>query len=264
LPLADGFGGTAFSPDGRFFAVAEGRDSSLNLWDLVTGRAVARSQVDRGRMESLAFSPDGSRLAAAGYSSTVLIYDVAEMIGKKKFDEIAKEVKPSEELEGLWAELSGADGARAYRAIRRLGLSGPRGVVFLKARLKRDKPPDEQRIARLIADLDDDKFATREKATAELEKLGLRAEPALRRALEGEASAEAHSRVKRLLERLGTLGEPPPAPELIRLRVVEALEANGTREARQALAELSEHATEEQLRQEAKASLERLSRRPVP
>jgi WD40 repeat protein len=265
FPLAEMIGGAAFSPDGRFLAVAEGRDSSLNLWDLVTGRLAARSQGDHGRMESLAFSPDGSRLAVAGSSPTVLIYDVAEMIGKKKFDEIAKEIKSStEELEGLWAELSGADGARAYRAIRRLGLSGLRGADFLKARLKGDKPPDERLIARLIADLDADKFATREKAFAELGKLGVRAEPALRRTLENEVSAEVRTRVHRLLERLGAPHDLPPSRELIRLRVVEALEANGTKEARQVLAELSEGATDAPLAREAKASLERLSRQRGP
>jgi RNA polymerase sigma factor (sigma-70 family) len=265
FPLAEMIVGAAFSPDGRFLAVAEGRDSSLKLWDLVTGRLAARSQGDHGRMESLAFSPDGSRLAVAGYSPTVLIYDVAEMIGKKKFDEIAKEVKLStEELEGLWAELSGADGARAYRVIRKLGLSGPRGVDFLKARLKGDKPPDERRIARLIADLDADQFATREKASVELAKLGVRAEPALRRTLKGEVSAEVRRRVQSLLERLGASQESPPSPELVRLRVVEALEANGSKEARQVLAELSEETTDARLAREAKASLERLSRRLRP
>jgi hypothetical protein len=214
-------------------------------------------------MESLAFSPDGSRLAVAGYFPFALVCDVAALCGKKKSEEIAKRIAPSaEELEGLWAELSGADGARAYRAIRRLGLAGPRGAAFLKARLQGEKPPDERRIARLIADLDDDKFATREKASGELEKLGVRAEPALRRALEGEASAEVRSRVQRLLKRFDTPQGPLPSPELVRLRVVEALEANGTREARQVLAELSEGATDAPLTREAKASLQRLSRRP--
>jgi WD40 repeat protein len=254
----------AFSPNGCFLAVGTYPEAPVVLWDPSASRIVGQLRGDVGRVDTLAFSPDGSRLVMAGYFPTVLLCDVAELCGKKKIEEIVKTAEPSaEELEGSWAELSGTDSVRAYRAIRRLGLSGPRGVGFLKARLKGDKPPDEQRIARLIADLDDDKFAIREKATAELEKLGLRAEPALRRTLEGEVSAEARSRITRLLERLGTLRELPPAPELIRLRVVEALEANGTKEARQALAELSEQATEEQLRQEAKASLERLSRRPA-
>src|SRR5262249_29617827 len=157
----------------------------------------------------------------------------------------------TEELEGLWAELSGADGVRAYRAIRKLGLTGSRGADFLKRRLKGDKPPDERRIARLIADLDDDQFATRDEAFAELSKLRVRAEAALRRTLQSEASAEVRLRVNRLLESLGPSERQLPSPDLVQLRAVEALEANGSKEGRQVLAELAEEATDPQLGQEA-------------
>jgi hypothetical protein len=51
---------------------------------------------------------------------------------------------------------------------------------------------------------------------------------------------------------------------LIRLRVVEALEANGSDEARRALAELAKETLDAELRREAKASLERLAHRPAP
>jgi hypothetical protein len=193
------------------------------------------------------------------------VCDVAALREEKKANKVAKNAEPStEELEGLWAELTGADGTRSYRAVRRLGLTGARGASFLQARLKGDKPPDARRIAQLIADLDDDKFATREKAYGELEKLGVRAEPALRRALEAEASPEARRRLQHLLDRLGSTQGPLPSPELVRLRVVEALEANGTPEARKTLAELATAPAESELAREAKASLGRLSRQPAP
>jgi hypothetical protein len=186
------------------------------------------------------------------------------LCGKKNMQEIGKSRTPSaENLERLWAELSGADGVRTYRAIRKLGLTGPRGADFLKRRLKGDKPPDERRIARLIADLDDDQFATREKAFEELGKLGVLAEPARRRTLQGEASAEVRLRVNRLLEALGPSQRQLPSPDLVRLRAVEALEANGSIEARQVLAELAEEVTDPQLRQEVKASLARLRSRRI-
>jgi WD40 repeat protein len=269
--------GLAFSPDGRLLVLGAGPESPLSLWELATGQVVGRLRDDRGGGEPIAFSPDGSRLVVAGsrhpgssrlsvvdYCPVVLVCDVAELCGKKTIEEIAKIAALSaEELEELWAELSGTDDARAYRAIRRLGLAGPQGAAFLKARLKSDKLPVERRIARLIADLDDDTFAKREKASAELRKLGVRAAPALRRTQKGKVSAEVRSRAKRLLERLDTPQEPP-SPELVRRRVVEALEANGSKEARQALAELSEGAADTVLTREAKASLERLSRQPAP
>jgi HEAT repeat protein len=115
----------------------------------------------------------------------------------------------------------------------------------------------------LIADLDDDEFTKREKAFEELRKLGVRAEPAPRRTLKAEVSAEVRRRVQSLLERLGGSQESRPSSELVRLRVVEALEANGSKEAREALAELAEESAEAVLTREAKASLERLARRPA-
>jgi hypothetical protein len=255
----------AFSPDGRFLAVSAGPEASVTLWDLTAGEAVGRLEGDCGRVESLAFSPDGSRLAVAGYSPAALVCDVAALCGKTRGKMVFKTTEPTaEELEGLWAELAGADGARAYRAVRRLGTAGPRGAVFLRKRLKGGAiGPDERRIARLIADLDHDDFAAREKASTELETIGPRAEPALRRALEGEVSAEVRTRVKRLLERLRSPEGQPPPPELVRLRVLEALEANGTPEARKVLAELAAGPADSPTTQEAKASLQRLARRPA-
>lgn len=188
--------------------------------------------------------------------------DVAGLCGKKSLAEAAQLPAPSaEELEGLWADL-GSDGARAYRAVRRLGAAGPRAATFLEGRLKGAAAPDERRTARLIADLDSDDFARREKASAALEALGARAEPALRQALEGNPSAELRRRARRLLQRLSAAAERPPSPELVRLRGVEALEAKGTPEARKVLTGLAAGPASAPLTAEAKAALLRLAKRP--
>ena len=62
-------------------------------------------------------------------------------------------------------------------------------------------PAELLRIARLIQELDDDDFAVREKATAELETQGP-ALPALREALERSPSAEVRHRAARILAKL--------------------------------------------------------------
>jgi hypothetical protein len=230
---------------------------------LLRPAAAGRLRADLGRVGSLAFSPDGSRLAVAGSSPTALVCDVAGLCGKKKLGQLVQLPAPSaEELEGLWADLGGADGARAYRAVWRLGAAGPRGATFLEGRLKGGPAPEERRIAGLVAGLDSDDFATREKSSAALEALGARAEPALRQALEGNPSAEFRRRAQRLLQRLGATAERPPSPELVRRRAVEALEANGAPEARKALAGLAAGAAGSPLTAEAKAALGRLGRRP--
>ena len=157
--------------------------------------------------------------------------------------------------------LVGRDGEKAYRAVFELGATGPRGAAFLKGRLTAGTDPNERRIAELIANLDSDDFATREKASRALEDMGARAETALRQALEGNVSAEVRTRIKRLLGPLDAGHEVPPSPDVIRVRIIEALEINGTPEAREVLTELAKAPGASLVAQEAKASLKRLANR---
>lgn len=66
----------AFAPDGRILAVACGR--AVQLWDVATRRLVAVRTEHAGKVQCLAFSPDGLRLASGGHDHTVRIMDVAE------------------------------------------------------------------------------------------------------------------------------------------------------------------------------------------
>jgi hypothetical protein len=234
----------------------------VSLLDLLTGETSGSIEGVFDWVEAVAFSRDGSRLAVSGLLPIALVCDVATLCGKVKDREQKTAEASAEQLEDLWAAVVGTDSAEAYRAILRLGLTGPRGALFLKERLKGVPGPDDQHLARLIAELDADDFAIRERATKELERLGTKAEPALRKVLQGQVSAEARSRVTRLLERLGQPQGTQPSSELVRLRIVEALEANATPEARKVLEELSAAAVESATRQEAKASVERPAAKP--
>ena len=78
-----------------------------------------------------------------------------------------------------------------------------------------------KRIPQLVTDLDSNKFAAREAASVELEKLLPEAEERLRTALKANASAEVRRRLAELLER--NKGKVT-APELLRrLRALEVL-----------------------------------------
>jgi WD40 repeat protein len=250
--------GMVFSPDSRLLVTSRGRPSWLQLWHPASGRAVGGVGRPAEWLDCLRFSPDGARLAAAGEANTALICDVATFV---------KEPRPAAarlttgELENLWADLTGTDGARAYQAIDRLAASPSESVPFLKRRLKLPPAVDDQRLARLIADLDADEFARREKATRELETIGPRAEAALRRALEGQPSPEVRTRAGRLVEKLNSEGLPP-SPELVGLRVLESLEHAGSPLARQALTEVAAGDPDSGLARGAKAALGRLARRP--
>jgi hypothetical protein len=102
----------------------------------------------------------------------------------------------------------------------------------------------------------------RERAAAELRKLGEPVRPFVRKALAGKLSTEARLRLERLRDRLD--GEGLSANVLRALRAVEALEHTGTPEARRLLEALARGAPEARLTQEARAALRRLERRLAP
>ncbi len=167
-----------------------------------------------------------------------------------------KHLSPKQ-LEALYSDLESADLPKAYRSLWTLVLGEKQSVPFLKEKLRPIQPVEPQQIARLVADLDSDHFAVRQKATAELEKIERLAEPALRQALAGKPSLEVRRRVERLLSKL----DPEKSPERLQVRrAVEALEHINTPEAKKLLASLAGGAPKAQLTREAKESLQRLTK----
>ncbi len=68
----------------------------------------------------------------------------------------------------------------------------------------RAKPADKpEQLTAWIADLNSDDFKTRAAAETGIEKLGIAAVPAIRKALAGKLSAEARDRLERMLQRRG-------------------------------------------------------------
>jgi WD40 repeat protein len=72
-----GAGPVAFSADGRFFATATHKpDQRIRLWDVARGEEVGSLSGFRGRVRSLAFSPDGKRLISGMDDTTALVWDL--------------------------------------------------------------------------------------------------------------------------------------------------------------------------------------------
>jgi RNA polymerase sigma factor (sigma-70 family) len=216
----------AISSDGRLIACLR-HDATIRIHDALTGDELRRFH-DKSVPMLIAFGPDGKTLASAGWDTTATLWDVTDLAKKLPRPEALSRDRAAT----LVSDLDSSDAVKAYAAVRALARAGDQGVPLLRERLARSVPVRDP-IAKLIADLDDDSFAVRERASAELEKIGAAAIPALLRALEAKPSPEVKRRIEALLV------NPAPstvAPErLAALRAVEALELIGTPEARAAL-----------------------------
>jgi RNA polymerase sigma factor (sigma-70 family) len=263
LKIEGAGGAVAFSSDDRTLIAVKDDYKTLGLWDLLTGKEIRAFEGHRSWVTSLAFSPDGKALASGSDDTTALVWDVAAVVrGDKgpKPAEAAPELAPKE-LESLWADLGGADVPKARQALMTLAASLAQTVPFLKERLQPVEAPAKERIARLLKDLDSEEFEVREKAQAELEKLGELALPALRQALEDKPSLEFRRRVESILQHVGP-GTVPGLALVRLLRAVEVLERIRTAEAAEVLERLAKGAPESRLTQDAKASAERLKKYP--
>jgi WD40 repeat protein len=70
-------GPVAFAPNGKLFAVAcSGPAESIRLVEVPTGREVRKLEGFRGRVRSLAFLPDGRRLASGMDDGSALLWDL--------------------------------------------------------------------------------------------------------------------------------------------------------------------------------------------
>jgi WD40 repeat protein len=238
----------ALSPDGRTIAAAT-TEHAIALVEVMTGQE-RRTFDARTRGGWVVFSPDGRRLLTEANDGTALLWDLTGG---------ARAGLEPRERDDLWRDLAGPDGRRAYDAVWRLALSPRESVPLLRRHVRPSAPADSALIIRRVAELDDDEFAVREKASEDLARAGEAARAALERAADAPASAEVRRRAVSLLANLdgGTSG-----PEALReLRALEVLEHAGTPEARQVLEGLTKGAPEARLTREAKASLERLGRR---
>ncbi len=225
---------TAVTPDGQRRAEAS-PDGTVLLFEVPTGKVLATLQAGQP-VVFLAFSGDGKRLTARGTGGAERSWDVP--------------------MELLWQKLAGDAASPAIRSLA----AAPGAVPFLATKL-RPAAEDGERIAALIAQLDNDRYATREAATRALENLGPSAEPALREALAGSPSPEVRMRAEGLL---AALDKPRPVPtgETLRaLRAIQLLELIGTPEARRLLETLAAGAPGAPETREAGAALRRLEAR---
>jgi len=252
VPQVDSALSVIFSPDNRYLISTE-REGTARLWEVATRQEVKRFVGPDGPVLAAAFSPDGKTIATAASDTTILLWPTLapdrQTGGKPR-------VLSAEELRNSWADLAGHDAAKSFQAIELLVAAPQQSVPFIKEQLS-PLLVNVKRIAKLITDLDDDSFEVREKATSELEKLGVIAEPDLRAKLAEQPSAEVRLRAERIL------GEVPRSNKasaiLQATRAITTLEYVGTPEARQLLQSIAQMNPKDWLTEEANASLKRLA-----
>jgi RNA polymerase sigma factor (sigma-70 family) len=240
----------AFSPDGHLLAIGGDDAGPTRLWDIVTRKELPPRDGTQEVVTSLAFSPDGLRLVTGLRNGSALVWDVPLVSGG------VRDLSPAQ-LKECWSELAHESPARGIAAVWELSAAPEQTMKLVGEQLRPVAAVGAKELARLIADLDSDDFASREAASRELEKIIPQVEAALRKALDGQPSAEMRKRAEALLADAAFIRSPDTVR---RLRAIHVLELIGSKEARRVLKELADGAPTAHETRAAKASLERLAR----
>src|SRR5204863_95259 len=118
------------SPDGRYVLVGRG-NRNIHLWELATGRELFKVTGHLGWVRSVAFAPDGTKVATVSEDTTALVWDLAALL--RQADPPAL---PPPDVEAMWGQLAAVDAVKGYEAICALAGSPDRAVALLKEKLK--------------------------------------------------------------------------------------------------------------------------------
>jgi WD40 repeat protein len=249
------FGKTAtFSSDGKLLFVGK-VDGTLRVLDAATGRTLRDFPGHHETIYSLSLSADGKTLASGSNDSTVLLWEVAEL---RKPASAVKALPTAKELDGLWQQLADADAAKAYKAMSLLASVPADSTAFFKDHIKVVAPADPKHVEKLLDDLNSENFKAREKANAELEKLGDLAAKALRDRLQAKPSLEMRQRMDKLIAKVNG---PVQAPEMVQaLRGIETLERMGTRQSLEVLTAVAQGAAGHRVTEDARSAMQRLEK----
>jgi WD40 repeat protein len=173
----------ALSPDGKM--IVAGADDSGHVWNTANEQAKGSVSHDGQGLPAVLFAPNSKSFVTGGYDGRVIVWD-------------AKEILPRFSLRG-----SGGVTSLAYCAKTELLAAGSWRNVHLRRLAFRDiTPEDRKRVEELLIQLDADPIAEREAASDALMKVGLVAEPLLKKAAAESKSAEVRLRARKIRDKM--------------------------------------------------------------
>jgi WD40 repeat protein len=244
------FGNAVLSPDGRILALSLGHE--IVLINVDNGQ-VHKKLSAGSSVRCLAFSADSALLASGQTDTTVLVWDVADVTKPS----INSPRLTDAEAEVCWKDLA-ADAKIARRAQDRLIADPAKAIVLCQRRLKPAAPVPAERLQKLIADLNAERYAVRQAATRDLAALGEQAAAAMQSACQSYLPPETRRRL------CAVLAQPylVRSPEVLQqIRAIGLLERIGTPAA---VAVLRDLAAGEPLARETQAATTALQHFPMP
>jgi WD40 repeat protein len=170
-----------FDPAGKRLISAGNREA--RMWDAGTGKSLHEWPASYTLVASAIFTPDGNGALTAAWDGSARLLDTRTGTQRARF-----------------GGLGGLDGVLLHPDTYCLALwSHGRSIALFDLDLR---PPDaaaRQRIAGLLAQLDDDDYKVRERASAALKSLGWIAAEALEKAARESKSAEVRIRARQAL-----------------------------------------------------------------
>lgn len=216
----------------------------MRVYEAATGDEVIRLAGHEGDASEVAFGADGRTILSCGEDAQIYLWSLRPSA--------QRDAKST--LDAQWLALA-EEPATAYRALWAMS-EAKDAVDFLCGKLVPVKPVVDERLRRLIADLDSDTFAVRDKATKDLAEIGERAAPAMRAALRNKPSLETRKRLENLLQRVER--KTLSTDELRLVRAIDVLERQNTAAARELLKALAAGAAEALPTTTASTALKRL------
>lgn len=242
----------AFSADGRTL-LSGSFDQTARLWETFSGKQIMAYKGHIGPVAGIAFVKDGRSFYSASADTTILKRDVPGLANNGKLSELTLSYQ---DLEAAWDILSSEDTLKAHDTMWRCIASAKQAVPHLTKYLPVEDP---ERVKKLFRDLDSGHYPTRFAAQNELAKKGRWMEGRYDAAIANPPSLEYKRRVEVLKEKLNAQDSPSIARERLRVRRIMLMcEQVASPDAITALQKLAEKGPEEDLREEAKLSLERL------